>query len=189
MKKNNEKQKMLAKLIKTQAIIPGEVTLSSGETANYYIDLRQITLHHLGSALVGEVMLELILAAGFLHIDAVGGLTMGADPVAYAIMHASRNTAIKLNTFVVRKTEKTHGLQRQIEGPSVIKRKVIIVEDTSTTGVSALTAVEAAQKQGAEVLAVAVIVDRDTGARERIQTKGIPYLAAFSLQDLGLDLA
>ena len=129
----------LLELIKDLAVVHGRVTLSSGREADYYVDLRRVTLHHGAAPLIGAVMLD--LTADWTY-DAVGGLTLGADPVATAMMHASGG---RLDAFVVRKSEKQHGLQRRIEGPRVAGRRVLAVEDTSTTGGSVLTAVEALQ--------------------------------------------
>jgi orotate phosphoribosyltransferase len=175
----------LGEQIRTKAVVHGRVVLSSGREADYYVDLRRVTLDGLAAPLVGEVMLEL---TADLPYDAVGGLTLGADPVAAAMLHASgrRGRARPLDAFVVRKAEKAHGLQRRIEGPDVTGRRVLAVEDTSTTGTSVLTAVEALRAAGAEVVGVAVIVDRATGARERVEAAGLPYRAAYGLADLGL---
>ena len=168
----------LLQLIKDIAVVHGKVTLSSGREADYYIDLRRITLHHDAAPLVGQVLRELTADWAY---DAVGGLTLGADPVATAMLHASGGT---LDAFVVRKSEKQHGLQRRIEGPDVAGRRVLAVEDTSTTGGSVLTAVEALREAGAEVVGVAVIVDR--GAGPAVEAAGLQYRAAYSLADLGL---
>ncbi len=178
----------LAQLINDLAVVHGKVTLSSGKVADYYIDLRRATLHHRAAPLIGHVMLDMLEESGFgpADIDAAGGLTMGADPVGTALLHAAASRGLNLDSFVVRKESKSHGMQRRVEGPDVSGRRVVAVEDTSTTGGSALTAVEALKEAGAEVVAVAVIVDRDTGARERIEAEGLPYLAALSLDDLGL---
>jgi orotate phosphoribosyltransferase len=172
--------------IKAKAVVHGKVTLSSGQEADFYIDLRRVGLDGAAAPLVGLVMLDLVRD---LEFDAVGGLTLGADPVASAMLHAAAAHpelvgGRKLDAFVVRKTEKAHGLQRRIEGPDIAGRRVLIVEDTSTTGSSPLTAVEAARAAGAEVVAVAVIVER--GAQPAIDKAGLPYYAAFSLTDLGL---
>jgi orotate phosphoribosyltransferase len=170
----------LTALVRDLAVVHGRVTLASGREADYYVDLRRVTLHARAAPLVGRVMLDLVRDWTF---DAVGGLTMGADPVATAMLHASDGA---LDAFVVRKEGKAHGLQRQIEGPDVAGRRVVAVEDTSTTGGSVLTAVEALRAAGAEVVGVAVIVDRDTGAREKIEAAGLPYRFALGLSDLGL---
>ena len=173
----------LQQLVTDLAVVHGRVTLSSGREADYYVDLRRVTLHGAAAPLVGEVMLELVAD---LQIDAVGGLTMGADPVATAMLHAAARHGRVLDAFVVRKSEKAHGLQQRIEGPPVQGRRVLVVEDTSTTGGSPLTAVEAVREAGGEVVAVAVIVDRASGAAEKIRAQGLDYRAAFGLGDLGL---
>ncbi|MCB0915175.1 MAG: orotate phosphoribosyltransferase [Actinobacteria bacterium] len=167
--------------ITADAVVHGRVTLSSGKEADYYVDLRRVTLAGNAAPLVGEVMLDL---TADLEYDAVGGLTLGADPVATAMLHAAAARGRSLDAFVVRKEGKAHGLQRRIEGPDVAGRRVLAVEDTSTTGGSVLTAVEALREAGAEVVAVAVIVER--GARSRVESVGLPYYAAYELDDLGL---
>ncbi|WP_165984104.1 orotate phosphoribosyltransferase [Streptomyces sp. YIM 98790] len=171
----------LLRQIRDKAVVHGRVTLSSGQEADYYVDLRRVTLDGAAAPLVGRVMLE--LTAG-LEYDAVGGLTLGADPVAAAMLHASAARGERLDAFVVRKAGKTHGLQRRIEGPDVAGRRVLAVEDTSTTGGSVLTAVEALRAAGAEVAGVAVIVER--GAAPAVAAAGLPYYAAYQLADLGL---
>ena len=164
-----------------KAVVHGKVVLSSGKEADYYVDLRRVTLDGATAPLVGRVMLDL---TSHLEYDAVGGLTLGADPVATAMLHAAAAQGRTLDAFVVRKSEKAHGLQRRIEGPDVAGRRVLAVEDTSTTGGSVLTAVEALREAGAEVVGVAVIVER--GAAPKVAEAGLPYLAAYSLADLGL---
>jgi orotate phosphoribosyltransferase len=171
----------LLKEITSKAVVHGKVTLSSGREADYYVDLRRVTLDGTAGPLVGSVMLEL---TDDLDFDAVGGLTLGADPVAVAMMHAAAARGCKLDAFVVRKEGKAHGLQRRIEGPDVEGRRVLAVEDTSTTGGSVLAAVEALREAGAQVVAVAVIVER--GAAPAIAAAGLDYRAAYSLADLGL---
>ena len=173
----------LLRQIKDKAVVHGKVTLSSGLEADYYVDLRRITLDGEAAPLVGQVLLDL---TADLEFDAVGGLTMGADPVAGAMLHAAAARGQRLDAFVVRKEGKAHGLQKQIEGPDVAGRRVLAVEDTSTTGGSALTAVEALRAAGAEVVAVAVIVDRDTGAAEKVREAGLDYLFAYGKDELGL---
>ncbi|MFF5213998.1 orotate phosphoribosyltransferase [Micromonospora sp. NPDC000442] len=168
----------LRKFISDLAVVHGRVVLSSGREADWYVDLRRVTLHHRAAPLVGRVMRELTADWSY---DAVGGLTLGADPIAFAMLHAAGRP---LDAFVVRKAGKAHGLQRRIEGPDVAGRRVLAVEDTSTTGGSVLTAVEALREAGAEVVGVAVIVDR--GAGDAVRAAGLPYRAAFTLADLGL---
>jgi orotate phosphoribosyltransferase len=123
---------------------------------------------------------------GFGDVDAAGGLTMGADPVASALLHQAAAQGRKLDAFVVRKQAKAHGMGRQVEGPSVVGKRVVVLEDTSTTGGSPLTAAEALKAAGANVVAVATVVDRDTGARQAIEAAGFAYLTAITLEDLGL---
>ena len=164
-----------------KAVVHGKVILSSGKEAEYYVDLRRVTLDSIAAPLVGEVMLELTKDLDF---EAVGGLTLGADPVATAMMHVAAGNGRKIDAFVVRKAEKAHGLQRRIEGPDVKGRKVLAVEDTSTTGGSVLTAVEALEEAGAIVVGVAVIVER--GAKQKVESAGFKYLAAYQLSDLSL---
>jgi orotate phosphoribosyltransferase len=178
----NDRHALLAQ-VTDKAVVHGRVTLSSGKEADYYVDLRRVTLDAQAAPLVGRVMLAL---TDDWEYDAVGGLTLGADPVAVSMLHAAAARGRELDAFVVRKAEKTHGLQRRIEGPDVAGRRVLAVEDTSTTGGSVLTAVEALREAGAEVVGVAVIVDRSTGARERVQAAGCDYRFAFGLDDLGL---
>lgn len=170
------KQQILAK-----AVVHGKVILSSGKEADYYIDLRRVTLDGVAAPLVGKVMRELTQD---LHYAAVGGLTLGADPVATAMLHDAAHENQVLDAFVVRKADKAHGLQRRIEGAEVSGRNVLAVEDTSTTGDSVLAAVEQLEKAGATVVGVAVIVDR--GAGEVIKAKGYEFRSVFSLADLGL---
>jgi orotate phosphoribosyltransferase len=131
-------------------------------------------------------MLELLDNSGIKDFDSVGGLTMGADPVATAIMHQAAAQGRAIDAFVVRKAPKDHGMGRQVEGPDVSGKRVIVLEDTSTTGGSPLTAARALEKAGAKVVAVATVVDRATGAREAIEDAGYRYLFAVSLADLGL---
>ena len=175
----------LIDLVKELAVVRGEVTLASGRIADYYVDMRRVTLDGAAAPVVGRVMRALVADWDF---DAVGGLTLGADPVAVAMLHAAAAAGERLDAFVVRKAQKEHGLQRQIEGSPVQGRRVLAVEDTSTTGGSVLTAVEALRQAGAEVVGVAVIVDRDTGARERVEEAGLSYRYAIDAEDLGLDL-
>jgi orotate phosphoribosyltransferase len=164
-----------------KAVVHGKVILSSGKEADYYVDLRRVTLDSTSAPLVGEVMLDLTKD---LDYEAVGGLTLGADPVATAMMHVAAQKGRKIDAFVVRKAEKAHGLQRRIEGPDVKGKKVLAVEDTSTTGGSVMTAVEALREAGAIVVGVAVIVER--GAKAKVEAEGLKYLAAYQLSDLGI---
>lgn len=175
----------LLEIIKDKAVVHGRVTLSSGKEADYYVDLRRISLDGEAAPLVGVVMRDLVKDLSF---DAVGGLTLGADPVATAMLHAAAAAGERLDAFVVRKAGKAHGLQQRIEGPSVKGRDVLVVEDTTTTGASPLEAVKAVREAGGNPVAVATIADRATGAGERITDEaGVEYRFVYTLEDLGLD--
>lgn len=167
--------------IQKKALIHQRVVLSSGRESDWYLDLRRITLDGAAAPVAGRVLLDLTADLDF---DAVGGLTLGADPVATAMLHAAAARGRVLDAFVVRKAAKVHGLQRRIEGPDLAGRRVLVVEDTSTTGGSALTAVEAVREAGAEVVAVVTIVER--GAAERMAEEGVEYRTIFTLADFGL---
>ncbi|NBX23576.1 MAG: orotate phosphoribosyltransferase [Microbacteriaceae bacterium] len=174
----------LISYISSDAVFHGDFTLTSGKKATYYVDLRKVSLDHRVAPLIGEVMLELVDAIG--DVDAVGGLTMGADPIATAVLHQGAARGRTYDAFVVRKEPKDHGRGRQVEGPEVAGKRVVVLEDTSTTGGSPLAAIEALEKAGATVVGVCVVVDRNTGAKERIEAAGYPYFAALGLADLGL---
>lgn len=186
---NDSHKDRLADLVKELAVIHEKVTLASGRESDFYVDMRRATLHHEAAPLIGHVMLDLLEEAGFtpgVDYAAVGGLTMGADPVAAAMMHAAASRGLDLDAFVVRKATKDHGMKRRIEGPDVAGKLVVVLEDTSTTGGSPLEAARALREAGATVVAVAVIVDRATGAKERIEAEGFPYFHALGLADLDL---
>jgi orotate phosphoribosyltransferase len=169
--------------VNTKAVVRGRVTLTSGREAYYYVDMRRVTLDAAAAPAIGRVMLDLTADLAF---DAVGGLTLGADPVAVAMMHQAAAAGRAVDAFVIRKSQKVHGLQKLIEGPSVAGRRVLAVEDTSTTGGSVLEAVKALRGAGAEVVAVAVVVDRDTGAREAVEAEGLEYRYAVGISDLDI---
>jgi orotate phosphoribosyltransferase len=175
----------LAALVRELAVVHGTVTLSSGAEADYYVDLRRVTLEHRAAPLIGRLLR--VLTADW-DYSAVGGLTLGADPVAAAVLHAAaaETGAAPVDAFVVRKSVKEHGMQRLVEGPDVHGRRVLVVEDTSTTGSSVLAAVRAVRAAGATVAGVATVVDRDTGAREAIEAQDVPYRALLGLADLEL---
>jgi orotate phosphoribosyltransferase len=156
--------------IRAKAVIRGDFVLSSGQHADVYVDLRRVLLDGRLAPLAGRVMLDLTADLGY---DAVGGLTLGADPVATAMMHAAAARGTPVDAFVVRKQDKEHGTQRRIEGPDVAGRRVLAVEDTSTTGASVLAAVDALAEAGAEVVGVAVLADR--GARPAVTGRGLIY--------------
>jgi orotate phosphoribosyltransferase len=170
--------------IAQNAVFHGDFTLTSGRKASYYIDLRKVSLDHRVAPLIGQVMVDLI--ADIPEVAAVGGLTMGADPIAAAVLHQGAARGLSYDAFVVRKEPKDHGRGKQVEGPDLAGKRVVVLEDTSTTGGSPLKAIEALLAVGAEVAAVAVVVDRDTGAKQVIEAAGYPYFAAIGLADLGL---
>jgi orotate phosphoribosyltransferase len=169
----------LLQLIKQLGIVHGKVTLSSGLQANYYIDLRRVTLHRAAAPLVGRLLWSLTADWDY---ESVGGLTLGADPVAAAVLHAASGA---VDAFLVRKAQKAHGMQQQIEGPSIVGRRVLIVDDVSTTGASPLTAARAAEEAGATVAGVALIGDR--GGVAAIEAAGYQCRCLYTLADLGLD--
>ena len=173
----------LLRHIRDLAYVPGRVTLSSGMEADYYVDMRRVTLNGAAAPVVGRQMRELVADWDF---DAVGGLTLGADPVATAMLHAAAAAGERLDAFVVRKEAKAHGMKRLIEGTNVEGRRVLVVEDTSTTGGSPLRAVEAVRAAGAEVVGVAVVLDRGAGAEQAVREAGLEYRYVVGLDELGL---
>jgi orotate phosphoribosyltransferase len=179
----------LAAIVREVGVVHGKVTLSSGAEADYYVDMRRVTLDHRAAPLVGRLMRE--LTADWQY-SAVGGLTLGADPIADAVLHASvaeravDPDVVPVDAFVVRKATKVHGLQKLIEGPDVEGRQVLLVEDTSTTGGSVIQALHALREAGADVVGVAVVVDRATGAKEAVEAEGVPYRALLGMADVGL---
>ena len=177
-------RQQLIDYISAEAVFHGDFTLTSGKKATYYVDLRKVSLDHRVAPLIGQVMLDLI--KDIPDVAAVGGMTMGADPIAAAVLHQGVAQGKAYDAFVVRKEPKDHGRGRQVEGPDLAGKRLIVLEDTSTTGGSPLAAIEALLKVGAEIAGVAVVVDRNTGAREVIEAAGYPYYAAIGLEDLGL---
>ena len=175
----------LIEFIKADAVFHGDFTLTSGKKATYYVDMRRVSLDHRVAPLIGQVMVDLI--AEIPDVAAVGGLTMGADPIASAVMHQGIAMGRSYDSFVVRKEPKDHGRGRQVEGPDLEGKRVVVLEDTSTTGGSPLAAIEALLKVGAVIAGVAVVVDRNTGAKEIIEAAGYPYYSAIGLSDLGLE--
>lgn len=178
-----DRQKLIA-LVTDEAVFHGDFTLSSGKQATYYVDMRRLTMDHRAAPAIGRIVRQLV--ADFPSVTAVGGLTLGADPIANAVMHASAESDAPLDAFVVRKEPKDHGRGRQVEGPDLEGKRVIVVEDTSTTGGSPLAAIEALEKVGAIVAGVAVVVDRQAPAKARIEAAGYEYRYAIGLDDLGL---
>lgn len=173
----------LLQLLLERSFRVGEFVLASGQKSRFYIDGRTTTTHAEGQYLIGRLGLEAIRAAA-LAPDSVGGLTMGADPVAYAIAHASWTAGPPVHAFSVRKEAKAHGTGRQIEGCFEAGQRVVVVEDVITSGQSALRACAAVEQAGGEVLAVLALVDREGGGREAIERAGYPVLALFRVGEL-----
>ncbi|WP_295776806.1 orotate phosphoribosyltransferase [uncultured Microbacterium sp.] len=176
-------RRALVDLIAAEAVFHGDFTLSSGKKATYYVDMRKLTLDHRAAPAIGRLVLD---AVRDLNAEAVGGLTLGADPIANAVMHASVAAGTPVDAFVVRKEPKDHGRGRQIEGAEVAGKRVVIVEDTSTTGGSPLKAAEVAAAAGAEIVAVVTVVDRKTGAQAAVEAAGYEWRSIIDLDDLGL---
>lgn len=172
----------LAEFVIAGALKRGDFILANGQNSDTYVDLRKLSLDHRVAPLIGDVMLEVV--GEFDPVDAVGGLTMGADPIAASIMHRGLLVGKNYDSVVVRKMPKAHGLERLIEGPDVSGKRIVIVEDTSTTGASPLAAARAIEEAGGEVVGVCVVVDRDTGAANEVEKAGFPYRAALNLRDL-----
>ncbi|MBD3758611.1 MULTISPECIES: orotate phosphoribosyltransferase [Microbacterium] len=177
-----QRQDLIA-LIGEEAVFHGDFTLSSGKKATYYVDMRKLTLDHRAAPAIGRLVLDLVRD---LEVDAVGGLTLGADPIANAVLHASVAAGTPVDAFVVRKEPKDHGRGRQVEGAEVAGKRVVIVEDTSTTGGSPLKAAEVVRDAGADVVAVVTVVDRKTGAQTAVEAAGFTWRSIIDLDDLGL---
>jgi orotate phosphoribosyltransferase len=175
----------LAALLRERSVALGDFVLASGRRSSYYIDARRSTLSAEGLALIGRLGLRAIRAAGW-RPDAVGGLTLGADPVACAIARASVDDPPAVEAFVVRKEAKEHGAGRRIEGPFTAGMRVVVVEDVITTGGSALRAIEAVRAEGGLVLGVLAVVDREEGGVPAIQAGGSAVVVLTTTRDLGL---
>lgn len=172
-----EPQQQLVALLAERSARRGQFVLSSGRTSNLYIDARLTTMSPEGLALIGPLGLETARRAFGTAIDAIGGLTLGADPIAYAIALASASTSQPVRAFTVRKEAKAHGAGRQVEGPYREGDRVVVVEDVITTGGSALKAVEVLRQHGATVLGVLALVDREEGGREAIEAQGLSVVS------------
>ena len=173
----------LLRLLLERSFRVGDFVLSSGARSSYYVDARTTTTHAEGQAVVGRLGLAVLRQAG-LRPAAVGGLTLGADPVAYAIAHASWLAGDPVNAFTVRKEPKAHGAGKRVEGCFAAGDRVVVVEDTITTGGSALKAVQAIEAEGGTVVAVLAVVDREEGGREAIEQAGYPVHALFRVSEL-----
>lgn len=179
----SDERERLRAMIQREAVRHGDFVLSSGRRANFYIDCRLVTLSAEGSYLVGKCMLSLLDGE---NVDAVAGMTLGADPIVTAIALVSYLDARPIPGLIVRKEAKEHGLSRQVEGPLREGMRVAVVEDTSTTGGSVLRAVTAVEDAGGVVERVLSIIDRGEGARDNIEARGYRFDYLFSLADLGL---
>lgn len=177
-----ERARLIA-LLKERSLAFGDFVLASGARSSYYVDARRTTMHAEGQALVGPLGYRLIRDAG-LSPDSVGGLTMGADPVSYAIAHASWLAGDPINAFSVRKQAKGHGRGRRIEGCFEAGQKVVIIEDSITSGGSALEACAAVEAEGGVVIGVLAIVDRESGGRAAIEAAGYPLLTLVGIREL-----
>jgi len=165
------KHEQLVELLATRSARTGEFTLASGARSNLYIDARMTAMSPEGLALIGPLALGELRLAGW-KADSVGGLTLGADPISYAIAYASALAETPVRAFTVRKEAKTHGTGKLIEGPFLPSDRVVVIEDVITTGGSALKAIHAIQSAGASVIGVLSLVDREEGGKERIETEG-----------------
>ena len=183
-----ESRAALLELLKTKSVFHGDFTLSSGAKSSYYIDCRLTTLDPAGAWLVGELMHGLIRGEQEqrdLRIDAIGGLTMGADPVAIAVgiySHYAKEPPLQI--FSVRKTPKGHGQGRLVEGNFKKGDTVVVIDDVVTRGDSTIAAINAIEKEGGKVAFAAVLVDRQEGGRQKIEELGYPVVALFTKEDL-----
>ena len=175
----------LAVLLRERSVSFGDFRLSSGQRSHFYIDARKTTMSAQGQVLLGKIGLSAIRKAGWAPV-AVGGLTMGADPVAYAIARASAEAPPPIDAFSVRKAPKDHGTTRRIEGNFSSGDAVVVLEDTITSGASALQAAEAIRAEGGRILGVLAVVDRDQGGRAAIEASGIEVVVLTTIHDLGL---
>ena len=178
-------QESLAALLRERSVSLGDFRLSSGQRSSYYIDARKTTMSAEGQLLVGRLGLAAIRSAGW-SPAAVGGLTMGADPVAYAIAHASSERPPLVQAFSVRKAAKEHGTARRIEGNFSKADQVVIVEDVITTGGSALEAIAAVEAEGGRVLGVLAVVDRLQGGRSAIEGRGFGVVVLTTIEEIGI---
>ena len=173
----------LRKLLTIRSVKQGDFTLASGKKSNVYVDARLTTMSPEGMILIGRIGLELMTAEGW-NPDSVGGLTLGADPVAYAISHTSAHSQKPIRAFTVRKEAKTHGTGRRLEGPFEAGDAVVIIEDVITTGKSALQAIEAVAREGGQIIGVLSVVDREEGGRQTILDSGYPVVSITRISEL-----
>lgn len=173
----------LRDLLLERSVRQGDFVLASGTRSSYYIDARVTTMSGVGQLLIGRLGLEALDAAGW-EPDAVGGLTLGADPVAYAIAHAAAQAGRSLDAFTVRKEGKPHGTGRRIEGGFASDMEVVVVEDVVTTGDSALRAAQVVEEAGGRVLGMLALVDREDAGRDRLERAGYPLVSLFTASSL-----
>lgn len=173
----------LRDLLRARSVKKGDFVLSGGGRSTFYIDARISTMSGLGQLLIGQVGLDALDAAGW-SPACVGGLTLGADPVSYALAHAAVRRGRTLDAFTVRKEAKAHGTGRRIEGPFQPDAEVVVVEDVVTTGDSALRAVQVVEEAGGRVVGVLTVVDREESGRERLERAGYPLVALFTASEL-----
>jgi len=178
-------QQRLRDLLLERSVTRGEFVLASGRRSSFYIDARRTTTSGEGLALIGPLALERLAARGWAP-DLVGGLTLGADPVAYAIAVAANAGGRTLDAFAVRKQAKSHGTGKRIEGCFAPGRTVVVVEDVITTGQSAQEAIRAVEGEGGRVLGVLAVVDREEGGREALERAGYAVEALVTATELGL---
>jgi orotate phosphoribosyltransferase len=178
-------QEALAALLRERSISHGDFLLSSGQRSSYYIDARKATMSAEGQHLIGRLGLQAIRAAGWAP-DSVGGLTMGADPVAFAIARASVEAPPLIDAFSVRKAAKEHGTLRRVEGNFAAGTAVVVIEDVITSGASTLEAIATLGAEGGRVLGVLAVVDREQGGREAIERTGLKVVVFTTTTDLGL---
>ncbi|HUP88489.1 MAG TPA: orotate phosphoribosyltransferase [Longimicrobiales bacterium] len=173
----------LHELLKEKSVKRGDFTLASGKKSSFYVDARLTTMSGRGQVLIGRMGLCAIDEAGW-KPAAVGGLTLGADPIAYAIAHAASNAGRTLDAFTVRKEAKGHGAGKLIEGGFVPGMSVVVVEDVITTGDSALRAAASLRENGGNVLGVLAVVDREEGGAERIQEAGYSVISLACVSEV-----
>lgn len=182
---SSSERAQLLRVLREKSYREGDFTLASGQKSNFYVDVKTSTLHQDGAYLVGRLMVDAVQAAGW-KVQAVGGLTLGADPIATSVSLAARAKSIQWPAFIVRKESKGHGTGKYIEGIENIPNKgsVLILEDVTTTGGSAITAIERVKEAGFEVAGVATVVDRLQGAAEKFKEAGVPFLALVTLDEV-----
>ena len=176
-------QELLTSLLAERSSKKGHFILASGRESSFYIDARLTTMSPDGLAVIGRLGLSTIQQSGW-HVDAVGGMTLGADPVSYAISYASAGLSRPLRAFTVRKEAKTHGTEKLIEGPFRSGDKVVVIEDVITTGGSALRAIEAVRAEGGTVSGVLAVVDREEGGREKLESTGVSVIALATARQI-----